>query len=122
PDQPLLEALADRRAEADPRVTIDYGLHMTIGPEQMKMLDQVPEAYDAGCASFKLYMAYDFRLTDDELMSALEAIRDVNGWPVVHAENWDIIQALVARNLAAGNTEARWHPRSRPALMEGEAA
>jgi dihydropyrimidinase len=33
-----------------------------------------------------------------------------------------LICALVARNLAAGRTTPHWHPRSRPALMEGEAA
>lgn len=122
PDQPLLEALAQRRALADPRVAIDYGLHMTLGPDEMKKLDQVPAVYDAGCASFKLYMAYGFCLSDDQMMRALEAIRDVNGWPVVHAENWAVIQALVARNLSAGNTSPHYHPLSRPAIMEGEAA
>ncbi len=120
-DESLLEALAARRAEADPRVVIDYGLHMTIGPEQMDKLDQVPAAYAAGCGSFKLYMAYDLRLTDDQLYHALQAVHGVNGLPVVHAENWDIICQLIADNLAAGRTSPHWHPRSRPARMEGEA-
>jgi dihydropyrimidinase len=122
PDQPMLEALAARRAEADGRVVIDYGLHMTIGPAEIKKLDQVPTAAEAGCASFKLYMAYGFRLDDGQLLQALEAVRDVGGLPIVHAENWDVICTLIAHNLAAGRTESRWHPRSRPALMEGEAA
>ena len=122
PAQRLVEALAARRAEADPRVAIDYGLHMTLGPTEINKLDQVPEAYQAGCTSFKLYMAYGFRLTDDQMMLALEVVRDVGGFPVVHAENWDVICALVARHVANGRTVPRWHPRSRPALMEGEAA
>jgi len=122
PGQPLLGALAARRAEADPRVTIDYGLHMTIGPAQMARLDELQAVRDAGCGSFKLYMAYDFRLHDGELMQALTAIRQVGGWPVIHAENWDVITTLIAENLAAGRTSPHWHPRSRPALLEGEAA
>lgn len=117
----MLDALAARRTLADPRVAIDYGLHMTIGPTEMDKLDQVPMAYAAGCGSFKLYMAYGLRLTDDQLLRAFEAIRGVNGLPVVHAENWDIICELIGRNLAAGNTTPHWHPRSRPALFEGEA-
>ena len=117
----LLQALAARRAEADSRVVIDYGLHMTIGPEQMDILDQVSAAYAAGCGSFKLYMAYGLRLTDDQLYRALQAIRDVNGLPVVHAENWDMICQLIADNLAVSRTSPHWHPRSRPARMEGEA-
>lgn len=122
PDETMVEAIAARRALADPKVVIDYGLHMTIGPADMAKLDQVPVAAEAGCLTFKLYMAYALCLSDSQLMRALEAIGRVNGLAVVHAENWDVISMLVARNLTAGNTEPYWHPRSRPAAMEGEAA
>jgi len=122
PEQPMVEALTARRREADPKVVIDYGLHMTLSPNELKKLDEMPAVYDAGCGSFKLYMAYGFCLDDAQMMRALEAVRDVGGWAVIHAENWDVIQALIARNLAQGHTEPRWHPRSRPAIMEGEAA
>ncbi len=121
-EQTLLEGLADRRAEADSQVVIDYGLHMTIGPDEIPKLDQVQAAYDAGCGSFKLYMAYGFRLDDGQLMLALDAVRKAGGQPVIHAENWDVICALIERNLAAGRITPHWHPRSRPALLEGEAA
>lgn len=121
-DETMTAAIAARRAKADPKVVIDYGLHMTIGPLDIARLDQVREARAAGCRSFKLYMAYGLRLQDGELLTALEAVRDVAGFPVVHAENWDLITTLVARNLAAGRTEPHWHSRSRPASFEAEAA
>jgi dihydropyrimidinase len=122
PDESMLEALKARREIAGPKVVIDYGLHMTIGPDEIRKLNQLPEVCDAGCPSFKLYMAYGFCLPDDQLMLAMEAIRDVNGLPVIHTENWPIITALIERNLAAGNNSPSWHPRSRPAVLEGEAA
>ena len=122
PDETMAAAIAARRALADPCVAIDYALHMTLGPGEIGILDQVPDAFDAGATSFKMYMAYALRLDDRQLMQALEAVRDVGGVPVVHAENWDVIIALGARNFAAGRTKPRWHPRSRPALMEAEAA
>ncbi|MCP4428046.1 MAG: amidohydrolase family protein, partial [Chloroflexi bacterium] len=121
PGETMLEALAARRALADPRVVLDYGLHMTIGPDDMAHLDEIPAVYAAGCGSFKLYMAYGLRLTDDQLLQALTAVRNINGLPVVHAENWDVICALIDDNLANGNTTPRFHPLSRPAIMEGEA-
>ncbi|MBK8901272.1 MAG: dihydropyrimidinase [Anaerolineaceae bacterium] len=121
PNETMAEAIAARRALADPNVVIDYGLHMTIGPNDMAKLDRVPEAFAAGCTSFKLYMAYGLRLRDDELLRALTAVRDVSGLPVVHAENWDVITELIQQNLAAGRTTPHWHPRSRPALLEAEA-
>ncbi len=121
PGERMVEAIAKRRACADPKVVIDYALHMTLGPKEIELLDQVPEAYAAGCTSFKLYMAYGFRLNDGEMLQALTAVKKVNGIPVVHAENWDIITTNIAQNLAAGRTTPHWHPRSRPALMEAEA-
>ncbi|MCS7039542.1 MAG: amidohydrolase family protein, partial [Caldilineales bacterium] len=121
-EESLLAALAARRAEADPQVVIDYALHMTIGPRDIAKLDEVPAVAAAGCTSFKLYMAYGLRLDDGQLLQALEAVRDVGGRPVIHCENWDIICTLIRRHLAAGRTEPRWHPRSRPELLEGEAA
>jgi dihydropyrimidinase len=121
PDQRLLDAFAARRALADPQVAIDYGLHMTLGPSEIEKLDQVADAYAAGCGTFKLYMAYGFRLDDGQLLQALQAIRDAGGLPVVHAENWDVICALVEQNIEAGRKSPHWHPRSRPAMLEGEA-
>ena len=117
----LLDALAKRRGEADPRVVIDYGLHMTIGPTEISKLSEVPAVNVAGCGSFNMYMAYGLRLDDGQLLQALEAVHQVNGLPVVHAENWDVICMLVDRNLANGNTSPDWHPLSRPAEFEGEA-
>ena len=122
PEQTMLQALAARQALAADKVTIDYGLHMTIGPTDIAKLDQVADARAAGCGSFKLYMAYGLRLTDGELLRALEAIRDAGALAVVHAENWDVITTLIGRNLAAGRTTPHWHPRSRPAPLEAEAA
>ena len=120
-EESMVHALAERRALADPRVVIDYGLHMTIGPNEIGKLDQVADAYAAGCGSFKLYMAYGLRLDDGQLMQALDAVAAVNGLAVVHAENWDVICTLIERNLASGNRSPHWHSRSRPAPFEGEA-
>jgi dihydropyrimidinase len=123
PHQPLMEALAARRAEADGRVVIDYGLHMTLATTDIAKLDEMPTVAQAGCSSFKLYQAYaGFQLDDGAFMQALEAVRDVGGLPIVHAENGDVIRTLVARHRDQGQHEPRWHARSHPALMEGEAA
>lgn len=121
PDETMVEAIAARRALADPKTVIDYSLHMTLGPNEIPILEQVSEAYAAGCTSFKLYMAYGLRLNDGELLRALTAVSHTNGIPVVHAENWDIITTLISQNLEAGRTTPHWHPRSRPAKMEAEA-
>ncbi len=121
PNESMVEAIAARRALADPKTVIDYSLHMTLGPNEIPILEQVPDAYAAGCTSFKLYMAYGLRLNDGELLKALTAVSRTSGIPVVHAENWDIITTLIAQNLKAKHTSPHWHPRSRPPEMEAEA-
>ncbi|RMF82919.1 MAG: dihydropyrimidinase [Chloroflexi bacterium] len=120
PDESMMAALMRRRAEADPDVVIDYAFHSNIGPHHIDRLDELKAVAAAGITTYKLYMAYGLRLDDAQLLLALEAIGDVGGLPVVHAENWDVIQTLVARNVAAGRLTPHWHPRSRPALTEAE--
>lgn len=121
-DETMLSALTARTALAASRSVIDYGFHMTIGPTDIAKLNQIKSVVEVGCPSFKIYMAYGLRLNDGEILQAFQAIQTVNGLPVVHAENWDVITTLIRQNLAQGNTAPHWHPRSRPELIEGESA
>jgi dihydropyrimidinase len=120
--QPLAEALAERRARADGKVVIDYGLHMTISCADDKTLLQIPASIEAGAASFKLYMAYEgLRLDDGGLLRALAALRQHGGRVLVHAENHHAITYLTAKALAQGRTSPENHPLTRPDIMEAEA-
>jgi dihydropyrimidinase len=122
PGQPLLDALAERRAQADSRVTLDYGLHMTLSSADKETLAQMPGCMDAGTASFKLYMAYEgLRLNDSGLLRVLAAAAEHGVRVLVHAENHHAIAYLTAEALAQGRTGPENHPLSRPALMEAEA-
>jgi dihydropyrimidinase len=120
-DESLISAWEKRKAAAAEKSVIDYGFHMTLGPSEMAKLDQIPETVNAGCRSFKLYMAYGLKLDDRQLYAAMKAVGEAGALPVVHAENWDIITALIEQNLQLGRTEPRWHPRSRPAEFEAQA-
>src|SRR5690606_783996 len=61
PEQSMLDALAQRRGEADGQVAVDYSLHMTVptwhGSDDAR-LGELPAVVEAGCATFKLYQAY----------------------------------------------------------------
>lgn len=118
---PMLDALEARRALAADKAVIDYGFHMTIGPREISRLEEAVQAVQAGCGSFKMYMAYGLCLRDDQLYKAFRAVGRAGGLPVIHAENWDIICAKIEENLALGNTSPHWHPRSRPEEFEAEA-
>jgi dihydropyrimidinase len=122
PGQSLAHALEARRAEAGPKVAIDYGLHMTLSRADDETLAQVPDSIAAGAASFKLYMAYDgLRLDDGGLLRAMARLGECGGRALVHAENHHAIAYLVARALAEGRTGPENHPLTRPDVMEAEA-
>jgi dihydropyrimidinase len=122
PDQPLVESLAARRREADGKVVVDYGLHMTLSRADDETLAQVPACIEAGAASFKIYMAYEgLRLDDGGLLKVLAALREHGGRVLVHAENHHAIVYLIARALAEGRTGPENHPLTRPDFMEAEA-
>jgi dihydropyrimidinase len=119
----LLEGAAARRAEADGRVAADYSLHLTLADAAEKTLAQLPILAKAGYASAKLYTTYEgLRLEDGELLRLLAATRDCGILPMVHTENHDAIAYLTAELLRQGNTAPRFHPLSRPPLVEAEAA
>jgi len=122
PHQPLVDALLARRAEADGKAAVDYGLHMTLTRADDETLAQVPDCIAAGAASFKLYMAYDsLRLDDGGLLRALARLSECGGRVLVHAENHHAIAYLVARALEEGRTGPENHPLTRPDVMEAEA-
>ncbi|MGD8904819.1 MAG: dihydropyrimidinase, partial [Anaerolineae bacterium] len=122
PSQSLVKGLQERRAKADDKVVIDYGLHMTLSHADDETLDQIPAAIEAGAASFKLYMAYEgLRLDDRGLLRSLAALGEHGGRALVHAENHHAIAYLTAKALAEGQTGPENHPLTRPDLMEAEA-
>lgn len=125
PEQPLLEALSDRRSEADGRVAVDYGLHMTIPTwhaSAENRLHDVPAAVAAGCPTFKLYQAYDrMQLDDVALLRAMRAVASAGGAVVLHSETGPLLDQLRADAVAAGHSQPVWHERTRPAPLEASA-
>jgi len=125
PGETLLEAHARRRAQADGRVAIDYGLHMTIPTwhaDQPAALDALPEVVAEGAPSFKLYLAYSgLQLDDAQLYRVVKAIAQAGGLPIVHCENGPVCEALRAEALAQGLAAPIYHARTRPPRQEAEA-
>jgi dihydropyrimidinase len=95
---------------------------MSFNRADARSLAEVGPAWDAGVTSFKIYMAYDgIRLTEPELLLALDALAQHGALAIVHAENHHVIMHRVAQQLAEGHSAPRWHPHTRPALAEAEA-
>lgn len=125
PGQTFVEALAERRAEADGQVAVDYALHMTIPvwhAARPETLGELSTLVAQGITSFKLYMAYaSLCLDDPSLYRVLRAVAHVRGLPIVHCENGPLIELLRAEALVRKETEPIYHARTRPSLQEAEA-
>jgi dihydropyrimidinase len=122
PDQ-LRSALAQWQGRAQGAAHVDYGFHMAISNASEAAIDDMAAMVEAGVTSFKLFMAYKGALMtrDDAMALTLERARDLGALTMVHAENGDVVDLLVTRALAQGNTSSVYHALTRPELVEAEA-
>lgn len=123
-DLPTLgESVAVWRAKADSKAAIDFGFHMNITRLNSAVETEIPGLLDLGITTLKVFTAYNnrLRLADDQILRVLRLAREHGMLTMMHAENGDVIELLVAEALAAGHTEPIWHARTRPAWGAVEA-
>lgn len=117
------DAVASKRALADPKVAIDYSLHPCLTDVNEKTGPAIRHLVEAGYPSFKLFMTFrkeGFMVDDGALFALLEVARDCGALIGVHAENSAILEYLIERLIREGKTTPEYHPRSRPNLVEAE--
>ena len=120
----LAENIARHRAMADPKASIDYSLHMNITHFDDQVAEELLDLPQMGITSMKVFTAYNgrLRLDDGSIFKVMRIGGKNNLLTMVHAENGDVIDILVAEALAAGNTAPIHHALTRPAWGEVEAS
>jgi dihydropyrimidinase len=123
--RPIMEAVQARRAEADGKVYIDYGLHAGITDWNPQTQAEVKRVIEAGIPSFKMFMIYKSEgwMADDAMLfSALEETAKRGAMITVHAESAAVLDLLIERY---AKEKERWgayaHTLSRPCFIEEEA-
>jgi dihydropyrimidinase len=120
----LLKAIEARRALAEPKTAVDFGLHCAITDWTDKTRREMARVVRSGVTSFKLYMTYKDRglMADDGVLCECfgEAARH-DALVGVHAENPFIIDRFTEAALASGKKGAWLHGFSRPNFSESEA-
>jgi len=113
----LAEGVAEWHAKADDLAAIDFGFHMNITRLDSSVEAEIPRLLDLGIPTLKVFTAYNgrLRLQDGEIFRVLQIAKQHGMLTMLHAENGDVIDILVAEALAAGRTEPVWHARTRPA-------
>lgn len=125
PQEPgsLEHSVALWREKADPKAAIDFGFHMNLTHLDDHIAAEIPCLPDLGISTIKVFTAYNnrLRLSDGEIFQAMRIARENGLLTLVHAENGDVIDLLVAEAQAAGNLTPEWHARTRPAWGAVEA-
>jgi len=103
------------------KAVIDYSFHGVIQHVNHAILDEIPMMVDAGISSFKLYLTYQYKLNDDEVLQALQHLHKAGALATVHPENDAAIARKRIEFLAEGKTAPRYHALSRPVECEAEA-
>ncbi|MFZ0532318.1 MAG: dihydropyrimidinase [Anaerolineales bacterium] len=108
---------------ADLLAAIDYGFHMNITHFDQRVADEIPELSKLGISTIKVFTAYNdrLRLKDGEIFRVLRLAKQHNLLTMLHAEDGDVIDILVADALSAGHTSPEWHALTRPSWGAVEA-
>jgi len=119
----LEESVAAWHVKADSKAAIDFGFHMNITRYNELIAAQIPNLPKLGITSLKVFSAYNgrLRLSDGEIFQVLRIAGAHGLLTMLHAENGDVIDILIAEALAAGHTSPEWHAHTRPAWGAVEA-
>jgi dihydropyrimidinase len=123
-DYPTLqESVETHKAKVLPKAAIDYSFHMNITRFDPAIAAELPRLAEFGLPSLKVFTAYNnrLRLQDNEIFHVMRISRQHGILTLLHAENGDVIETLVAEALSAGHRTPEWHAHTRPAWGAVEA-
>jgi dihydropyrimidinase len=105
------------------KAAIDYSFHMNLTHFDEQVATDIPMLVQMGITTMKVFTAYNgrLRLDDGSIFKALRIAQENGMLTMLHAENGDVIEALIPEALAAGHTSPEWHALTRPAWGAAEA-
>jgi dihydropyrimidinase len=119
----LADSIDHFRGEGEATSYLDFAFHAAIAQADDHR-KTIPAGVAKGVTSFKMFLAYKSRgmmLSDDQMMDAMETMRDTGALAMVHAESGCAIDHLEQKLIAAGKTTAEHYLPSRPNTLEEEA-
>jgi len=105
------------------KAAIDYSFHMNLTHFDEQVAIDIPMLVQMGITTMKVFTAYNgrLRLDDGSIFQALRIAKENGMMVMLHAENGDVIEALIPEALAAGHTTPEWHALTRPAWGAADA-
>ena len=122
PDCDLTHQLKVYHGYAKGNAVVDYSFHGVIQHVNSSILAQLEDmVIKEGISSFKIYMTYDYRISEADILKVMERLKAVGGLLTIHAENHEIIAYLKHKFIDRGSKSPIYHALSRPDFSEGDA-
>ncbi len=120
PGETPRSALARKLAASRGASVIDYSFHPCINRADEQSFRDIESLLDEGFSSVKMFTVYR-----DSLMLEAAGVRRIlqllarrGGLAMVHAENAELIEGCIRRDIALGHTRTADHPHARPPITE----
>ncbi len=120
-ERSLRTGIREWRAATDGDSAIDIGLSLAVSGHADDPIAELPATIDAGVATSKAFMVFDFRLPADRLFEAMRVMGRHGGMLQVHCEDPVLLDAAVASALQHGDVLPRYHATTRPSYVEAVA-
>ena len=121
----LYNALKEWQDKSLHKAVGDFSYHMAVTDFNDDVAKEVVQMIEEeGITSFKTFMAYKgaLMIDDGQMVQLMKVVKEHGGLVTVHATNGDMIDSLISKNLAAGNTKPIYHYLSQPEVTEAEAS
>ena len=107
-------------SQAAQMAAVDYSFHVNVTDFSEDVASEIAGLPSQGLTTLKVFTAYNdrLRISDEEISKVLNITRENGMLVMIHIEDGDEIDRLVARAVSDGYTDPIWHARTRPAHGE----
>lgn len=119
--QTLGETIEEFHLRAKDKSIVDYAFTPIISQYKEETFREIPELIEAGNPTFKVFMYYDWKVSDYNLARVLDVTGSNGGMISIHCENAGTIDYLGDKAIREGKTGVEWHAPTRPVSTEVEA-
>src|SRR5580765_6674680 len=102
-ERSLLAGLREWRAATERDSAIDYAVSLAISGRMDDPVAELPAMVDAGVATAKAFMVFDFRLDERRIFEAMRVLGGRGGMLQLHCEDPVLIDSAIAAALARGD-------------------
>lgn len=120
-NQTLRETVNEFLERATGKSVVDFAFTPIISQYTEQTYGEIPALIESGIPSFKVFMYYDWKISDYDLARLLEKVRTHGGLVSIHCENAGTIDYLIDKAMREGNTGPKWHAPTRPVSTEVDA-